>query len=102
VRTDTKSLAARSWALRDDIERAIRSFLPRRQASSPLPRVLAGVALAAAGAAAALCLAPRTGAETRASARRHWNVLQRRARAAWRKAPLSNGERTARERELRH
>jgi len=99
---NAKSIATRSWALRDDVERMIRSFLPRERASSPAPRIAAGLALAAAGAIAALCLAPRTGAETRAMARRHYGVLRRRARAAWRKAVPANGARATRESEVRH
>lgn len=62
------------------LERWVRSVLPRRAAPpSPLPRVLAGLALALAGAAAALLLSPRNGPELRALARKRLERLRRRA-----------------------
>jgi len=89
------TLANRSAGLRAELERAIRGMLPSRQRpSSALPRILAAMALAAAGALAALCLAPRSGAATRALARRRLDGLQRRARGIVRDAARTASERS--------
>jgi hypothetical protein len=81
-----KTLAARSAALRGDAERVLRSILARPQRRSALPHVLAALALAAAGAVAALLLAPHSGAENRAMARRGLGQLRRRTRSLAREA----------------
>ncbi|HTO69437.1 MAG TPA: hypothetical protein VMR31_06210 [Myxococcota bacterium] len=85
-----KSLAARSAALRTDAERLIRAILPRPQQQTALPRILAALALATAGAVAALLLTPKTGAETRAIARRRFAGLRRRTNAFAREAARSD------------
>jgi hypothetical protein len=72
-------LAPRARTMRD-VERWIRSVMPRRtRKSSPVPRVLAGLGLALAGAAAALLLSPKAGPEMRALARKRIDGLRRRA-----------------------
>ncbi|HTO09573.1 MAG TPA: hypothetical protein VMR86_21160 [Myxococcota bacterium] len=64
----------------EDMERWVRSVMPRRApASSPVPRILAGLALALAGAAAALLFAPKNGRDMRALARKRLASLRRQA-----------------------
>jgi len=63
--TTLQRYAPRATTMRE-VERWIRSVMPRSTpASSPVPRVLAGLALVLAGAAAALLLSPVNGAEMR-------------------------------------
>ena len=65
-----------------EVERWIRSILPRAAPrSSPVPRVLAGVAIFVAGAAVALLLSPKNGREMRAITRKRIDDLHRRARS---------------------
>jgi len=64
---------------RRELERWVRSVLPRREPRSSLPRVLGGLALLLAGAAAALLLSPKKGSEMRALARQRIEGLRRRA-----------------------
>jgi hypothetical protein len=64
------------------VERWIRSIVPRSAPrSSPVPRVLAGVAILLAGAAAALLLSPKNGREMRAITRKQLDGFRRRARS---------------------
>jgi len=64
-----------------EVERWIRSAMPRRTPkSSPVPRMLAGLALVLAGAAAALLLSPKTGPEMRTLARKRIDRVRRSAK----------------------
>ena len=74
-----------------EVEGWIRSIVGRAPPGSPrVPRVLAGVAIFAAGAAAALLLSPKNGREMRAITRERIDGLHRRARSFatrdWRRA----------------
>ncbi|HKC49861.1 MAG TPA: hypothetical protein VKF60_03645 [Myxococcota bacterium] len=64
------------------VERWVRRFTPRSmRRSPPVPRVLGGLGLALAGAAAALLLSPKTGREMRGITRRRFAALHRTALA---------------------
>jgi len=76
-----KRITPRASTMRE-VERWIRSIVPHSTPrSSPVPRVLAGVALLLAGAAAALLLSPKNGREMRAATRKQIDRLRRRARS---------------------
>jgi hypothetical protein len=79
------------------VDRWIRSFAPRPVRPSRLPRLVAGVGLALAGAAAALLLSPRTGREMRAITRKRLDALHRVARSvrSRRDRPMRNGRTTS-------
>lgn len=65
-----------------EVERRIRSILPRATPpSSPVPRVLVGVAIFVAGAVTALLLSPKNGREMRAITRKQIDGLRGRARS---------------------
>jgi len=88
-----KRITPRESRIRE-VERWIRSIVPRSTPrSSPVPRVLGGVAILLAGAAAALLLSPKNGREMRAISRKQIDGLRRRARslAARRGRRMSNG-----------
>ena len=76
-----KRITPRESTIRE-AERWLRSIVPRSSARpSPVPRVLAGVAILLAGAAAALLLSPKNGREMRAITRKQIDGLRIRARS---------------------
>jgi hypothetical protein len=76
-----KQITPRESTIRE-VERWIRSIVPRSAPrSSPVPRVVAGVAILLAGATAALLLSPKNGREMRAITRKQIDGLRRRARS---------------------
>jgi hypothetical protein len=76
-----KRITPRESRLRE-VERWIRSIVPRSTPrSSPVPRVLAGVAILLTGAAGALLLSPKNGREMRAITRKQIAGLRLRARS---------------------
>lgn len=94
-----------SAATMRQVENWIRAVLPRSaRPASPVPRVLAGVALALAGAAAALLLSPKTGAEMRELARKRAQSLGKQARELARRngRPLMTQAERARRAEATH
>jgi hypothetical protein len=80
------------------VDRWIRSFAPRPvPRASRVPRLVAGVGLALAGAAAALLLSPKTGREMRAITRKRLDALHRVARSVRSRGerPMRNGRATS-------
>jgi hypothetical protein len=94
-----KRITPRASTMRE-VERWIRSIVPRSTPrSSPVPRVIAGVSLLLAGAAAALLLSPKNGREMRAITLKQVGRLRRRAR--WRRIGNGRAAQTESERSRR-